>query len=105
MIIHSYHYTRTGNKRNEWWCWSNNILIRDSLKWVGRWLVDGLVDDEISAPKGSQVGGQAGGQVGDLTERQLEAFNIILSNLKISRKLLSEKLGINESAVQKHLDA
>jgi ATP-dependent DNA helicase RecG len=69
----------------------------------------GLVDDEIITPKGGQaggqVGGQAGGQVGDLTERQQEVFNIILSNQKISRKQLSEKLGINESAVQKHIDA
>lgn len=32
-------------------------------------------------------------------------FNIILSNQKISRKQLSEKLGINESAIQKHIDA
>jgi len=65
----------------------------------------GLVDDEISGQVGGQASGQVGGQVGDLTERQLEVFNIILSNQKISRKQLSEKLGINESAVQKHIDA
>ena len=52
-----------------------------------------------------QDSGQAGGQVDSLTERQRAVFNIILSNPKISRKQLSEKLGINESAIQKHIDA
>ena len=63
--------------------------------------IGGVNEEEI----GGQVGGQAGGQVDNLTERQKEVFNIILSNQKISRKQISEKLGINESAVQKHIDA
>lgn len=69
----------------------------------------GANEEEIGGQVGGQVGGQAGGQAGgqvdNLTERQQEVFNIILSNQKISRKQLSEKLGINESAVQKHIDA
>ncbi len=77
----------------------------------------GLVDNENRAPKGGQVGGvissgneeaiggQVGGQVESLTERQHEILSIIQSNKKISRKQLSEILGINESAVQKHIDA
>ena len=79
--------------------------------------IGGVNEEEIGGQVGGQVGGQAGGQVSDqvgdkvggqvddLTERQKEVFNIILSNQKISRKQLSEKLGINESAIQKHIDA
>ena len=58
---------------------------------------------------GGQVGGQVGGQddkkIDTLTERQKEVFKIIVANPRISRKQLAEKLGINESAVQKHIDA
>ena len=64
--------------------------------------------DEVGAiggQVGGQVGGQDGGQVDALTERQKEVFQIIVDNPKISRKQLSEKLGINESAIQKHINA
>ncbi len=58
---------------------------------------------------GSQEGGQAGGQVGGqeeiLTGRQKEVLELIKADPGISRKQLSEKLGINQSAVQKHIDA
>lgn len=54
---------------------------------------------------GGQIGGQVGGQVESLTERQKEVLSYIIANPKISRKELAEKLGINESAVQKHTDA
>jgi len=54
---------------------------------------------------GGPIGGQVSGQVDNLTERQRDVFNIILSNHKISRKQLAEILGINESAIQKHIDA
>jgi ATP-dependent DNA helicase RecG len=57
---------------------------------------------------GGQISGQIGGQIGEnkiknLTERQTEIFMLILGDVKITRKELSEKLGIAESAVQKHL--
>ena len=55
--------------------------------------------------KGGQDGGQDGGIIKTLTERQKEILSIIVANPGISRKQLSEKLGINESAVQKHTDA
>ena len=43
-----------------------------------------------------------GGQ--KLTKKQSELVSIMKQNPKISRKEISEKLGINESAVQKRLD-
>lgn len=54
---------------------------------------------------GGQVGGQDGGQVDVLTARQKKVLNIIQNNTSVSRKQLSELLGINESAVQKHINA
>ncbi len=47
----------------------------------------------------------SGGQVGLLTNRQKEVLDLIIEDPGISRKGLSEKLGINESAVQKHISA
>lgn len=56
---------------------------------------------------GGQMGGQMGGQtetvVGNLTDRQKEVFQFIAANPKVSRKELADALGINESAIQKHL--
>ena len=53
---------------------------------------------------GGQVGGQDSGQAAVLTERQREVFELIKGHPEISRKKLSEKLQINESAVQKHIE-
>ena len=53
----------------------------------------------------SQVGGQVGGQASLLTERQQDVLDLIILDLGISRNSLSEKLGINQSAVQKHIEA
>jgi len=54
---------------------------------------------------GGQAGGQGGGQAEKLTERQKEVLELIKADPGISRKQLSEKLDINQSAVQKHIDA
>ena len=59
----------------------------------------------MSFPMGGQAGGQAGGQIGLLTERQKEVLDLIIEDPSISRNALSEKLGINQSAVQKHIEA
>ncbi len=40
----------------------------------------------------------------ELTERQAEILQLIKENSKISRKELSDKLNINPSAVQKHIE-
>ena len=58
-------------------------------------------DDTVA---GGQISGQIGGQIA-LSERQLEVLQIIKDNPTVTRKMLAEKLGINESAVQKHLEA
>ncbi|WP_297702155.1 winged helix-turn-helix transcriptional regulator [uncultured Fibrobacter sp.] len=52
---------------------------------------------------GGQMGGQIGGQIA-LNERQLDILQIIKNNPSVTRKMLAEMLGINESAVQKHLE-
>lgn len=54
---------------------------------------------------GGQMGGQIGGQIDYLTDRQKEVLILIKENNKISRKEIAHKLGIAESAVQKHLKA
>ena len=46
-----------------------------------------------------------GGQAEQLTERQQEVLELIRTNPSISRNQLSEKLGINPSAIQKHIDS
>jgi predicted HTH transcriptional regulator len=48
-----------------------------------------------------KVGGQIGGQI---SETQLKILNLIIGNQKISRKEIATILGINESAIQKHLE-
>lgn len=54
---------------------------------------------------GGQIGGQKKWSEKDLTERQINVLRLIQENLAISRRELAEKLGINPSAVQKHLEA
>ncbi|RLG14267.1 MAG: hypothetical protein DRN71_03385, partial [Candidatus Nanohalarchaeota archaeon] len=39
-----------------------------------------------------------------LSERQIGILKIIIDNPNISRKELSNSIGINQSAIQKHLD-
>jgi len=55
---------------------------------------------------GGQIGGQIGGQVNKifLTKRQQQVLELIKENPAISRSQLASKVGINESAVQKHVD-
>jgi len=53
---------------------------------------------------GGSIGGQIGGLIPELTERQREVLALIQENPSISRQVLADKLNINASAVQKHLD-
>nr|CBH38363.1 putative regulatory protein [uncultured archaeon] len=39
-----------------------------------------------------------------LSKRQIEILKLIMNNPRISRKELSKSIGINQSAIQKHLD-
>jgi predicted HTH transcriptional regulator len=62
---------------------------------------------QISLSKGGQKENQQGGQKNiehPLTKQQKEILQQIRQNPKISRNQLSEILGINSSAVQKHFD-
>jgi len=52
---------------------------------------------------GGQIGSQIGGQI-KLTNRQNDIIQLVLKNENISRASLSKELGINESAIQKHLN-
>ena len=75
--------------------------------------IGGAIGSPIGSPIGGPIGGQVGGQVGgqdlystvNLTDRQKAVLESIVENPKISRSQLSGKLGINESAVQKHIEA
>ena len=65
-------------------------------------------DSTGSGQTGGQIdetGGQIGGQIeNEPTDRQMEILGILKENPYISRDLLSEKLQINQSVIQKHLD-
>ena len=61
--------------------------------------ITGITDSDKN---GGQTGGQIGGQI-ELTKRQKDVLKIIKDDNHISRNSISIKLGINESAVQKHL--
>jgi len=61
----------------------------------------GQVGSQVSSPIGSLIGSP----IDNLTDRQKEVLLLIIDDPKISRKQLSGKLGINESAVQKHTNA
>ncbi len=52
---------------------------------------------------GGSIGGAIGGAI-ELTSRQKEIINLIISDNKISYRTIAEKLKINGSAVKKHLN-
>lgn len=62
-----------------------------------------LREEKISGEKKVvRKGGQK--RWSELTEKQTKVLQIIEENPRISRKALALKLGINESAVQKHIE-
>lgn len=54
--------------------------------------------------KGGPISGQTGGLRLNLTERQQEVLALLQENPNITRQALAEKLNINTSAIQKHLE-
>jgi ATP-dependent DNA helicase RecG len=64
----------------------------------------GEVKEEVHAggAMGGQTGGQTGGQI--LTEVQKRIVDMMTENPAISRKTIAERLNINVSAVQKHIE-
>lgn len=53
---------------------------------------------------GREIGREIGGEI-ELTERQREVLDLIRSTPTLSVKVLADRLGINPSAVEKHLQA
>ncbi len=54
---------------------------------------------------GAQIGGQIGAQIGgQISETQQLILLLIIENNKVSRREIAEKLKINESAIQKHIN-
>jgi ATP-dependent DNA helicase RecG len=67
---------------------------------------------QVGDKDGGQVGGTIGGAMDgaideiivELTDRQKEVLKIISDNSKVSIRTIAGKLGINDSAAQKHVD-
>jgi len=51
-----------------------------------------------------QIGGQIDNAIQDLTSRQKQVLAILAKDDKISRRAIAEQMGINESAVLKHIE-
>ena len=60
----------------------------------------------IAANLSGSIGGSIGGSIQEniLTDRQKEILVLIQHNPKVSYRSMAEQLGINESAVKKHLN-
>ena len=70
------------------------------------------VDDKEDNGEGGAIGGVIGGVIGSeiddnskLTKRQKEVLKLIAENKTITYNEIAEVLGINESAVGKHINA
>ena len=61
-----------------------------------------VLEDSDDIGLGDVTGGQTGGQT--LLKVQKKIIDLIIENPKISRKEMSDKLNINASAVQKHIE-
>lgn len=91
--------------------WGGTLKIIQSCKEAG------LAEPEITEKNGgvqvtifkdiidgNQGGNQDSGEVSSLTTRQKEVFELILANPKISISHIADKMGINRSAAQEHID-
>jgi ATP-dependent DNA helicase RecG len=63
----------------------------------------------VTAQNGSVTGGQKGGQINEnnnlfVSESQKLVLNLLIENPRISRREISRILGINESAMSKHIN-
>lgn len=61
-----------------------------------------IESDSIGGEIGGEIGGKA--ELLNLTERQLVVLQVVEHNPTISQSELADQLGINPSAVQKHLE-
>ncbi|BDS14713.1 RNA-binding domain-containing protein [Aureispira anguillae] len=58
----------------------------------------------IGGTVGGTIGGTIGGTMDDLTSKQKEVLEAICKNNRLSYRKLAEQMGINFSAVQKHIE-
>lgn len=90
-------------------------LLCNAEKWVRSEFLEtnDFFDVKLYRPVIEFEGGAIGGEIEDLggaieakqlTERQQEILVLIQRNPKVSYRSLAEQLGINQSALQKHLN-
>jgi len=60
--------------------------------------------DEIGSAIGGAIDNKKGGAIQKLTDRQITVLQIIKNDNKISYRAIADKMGINESAVLKHVE-
>lgn len=74
-------------------------------------MADGFFTVSMNRAVGRKSGGGAiGGAIGgamdeDVSEKQMDVLRLITEQPRLSLRKIAETLGINASAVQKHLDA
>lgn len=79
---------------------------KDNFKFTANFLrmsfkaIEPVYVDDI---KGGSIGSSIGGSIEDLTEKQKKVLMLIIDDNKISYRTIANKLGINDSAVKKHL--
>ena len=66
---------------------------------------DEKLDNKIGGPIGGPIGNPIGGPIGgNLTDRQKEVLEFFLIDNKLTKRKLANKLNINISAAQAHID-
>jgi len=63
-----------------------------------------IEDEKDGGSIGSSIGGSISTSIDNLTDRQKEILKLIQSNNKISYRTIATEIGINDSAVKKHLN-
>ena len=81
--------------------WDSFVLVLPKFNIDG---VDGIFisSDDVSDYSG-QTGGQTGGQT-DVDTTMAEVLRLIKENPQITRKVLSQTIGVASSAIQKHIN-
>ena len=81
--------------------WDSFVLVLPKFNIDG---VDGVyISSEDVTDHGDQTGGQTGGQT-DVDTTMAEVLRLIKENPQITRKVLSQTIGVASSAIQKHIN-
>ena len=85
--------------------WDSFVLVLPKLNIDG---VDGVyISSEDVTDHGGQTGDRTGGQTGgqtDVDTTMAEVLRLIKENPQITRKVLSQTIGVASSAIQKHIN-